>query len=155
VSSGCHSLCGSGFETVINAAEMIELGQGHIAIAAGTENMSAAPFTLDGNKARWGVALGQVHHSPPSSSSSSSLGRGLGSHTWDGGCAAGPRAEGLPVGGPDRLAGQHAHGHHRREPGSQVRHHQVRERTPPPMEVLRGRSNVRVWHPGLPQDAVR
>ena len=54
-----NRLCGSGFETVANACEAIELGQANISIGAGSENMSNAPFVLDGNKARWGVGLGQ------------------------------------------------------------------------------------------------
>ncbi len=53
------SLCGSGFETVINGAEAMELDQAEVALAAGTENMSAAPFVVDGNAVRWGVPLGK------------------------------------------------------------------------------------------------
>lgn len=52
-------LCGSGFETVINGAEAMELDQAEVALAAGTENMSAAPFVVDGNAVRWGVPLGK------------------------------------------------------------------------------------------------
>ena len=44
----------------MNGAEAMELDQAKITLAAGTENMSAAPFTLDGNSVRWGVALGKV-----------------------------------------------------------------------------------------------
>lgn len=54
-----NRLCGSGFETVINGAEVIELEQARIALAAGAENMSAAPFVVDGNAVRWGVPLGK------------------------------------------------------------------------------------------------
>jgi acetyl-CoA acyltransferase 2 len=58
-----NRLCGSGFETVIQAANSIKLGAsggyGHgMVVAGGTENMSAAPLTIDGNAARWGVKLG-------------------------------------------------------------------------------------------------
>lgn len=54
-----NRLCGSGFETVINGAEAIELGYSKISLCGGSENMSAAPLVVDGNKARWGVGLGQ------------------------------------------------------------------------------------------------
>lgn len=58
----CYRLCGSGFETVMNGAELIELGQAKVVVAAGTENMSAAPFVADGNAMRWGVPLGKVRY---------------------------------------------------------------------------------------------
>lgn len=44
----------------MNGAELIELGQAKVVVAAGTENMSAAPFVADGNAMRWGVPLGKV-----------------------------------------------------------------------------------------------
>jgi acetyl-CoA acyltransferase 2 len=53
-----NRLCGSGFETVIQSSQAIQLGQAKVCLAGGTENMSAAPLQLDGNAARWGVALG-------------------------------------------------------------------------------------------------
>lgn len=53
-----NRLCGSGFETLIQGATSIRAGDCKIAVCAGTENMSAAPFTMDGNAARWGVQLG-------------------------------------------------------------------------------------------------
>lgn len=66
-----NRLCGSGFETVVQAANGIRLGESHVAVAGGTENMSAAPLTLDGNVARWGgVKLGH--------------GMKLGDALWDG-----------------------------------------------------------------------
>ena len=48
-----NRLCGSGFETVILGAESIILGNSKIALAGGTENMSAAPMVIDGVTARW------------------------------------------------------------------------------------------------------
>ena len=54
-----NRLCGSGFETVCLGAESILLGQAEVTLCGGSENMSAAPFTMDGNAARWGVALGK------------------------------------------------------------------------------------------------
>lgn len=53
-----NRLCGSGFESVIQAADSIKLGHSSVVIAGGTENMSAAPLVADGNDARWGIGLG-------------------------------------------------------------------------------------------------
>lgn len=53
-----NRLCGSGFETIIQGALSMAIGDSRVSICAGTENMSAAPFQLDGNDARWGVSLG-------------------------------------------------------------------------------------------------
>ena len=53
-----NRLCGSGFETVVQGANAIRLGDAHIALCGGTENMSAAPLQASGNDARWGIALG-------------------------------------------------------------------------------------------------
>jgi acetyl-CoA acyltransferase 2 len=54
-----NRLCGSGFETVIQGATAIKVGDASIALCGGTENMSAAPLQVSGNDARWGVALGK------------------------------------------------------------------------------------------------
>mmetsp|Transcript_28533 Transcript_28533/g.37332 ORF Transcript_28533/g.37332 Transcript_28533/m.37332 type:complete len:401 (-) Transcript_28533:483-1685(-) len=54
-----NRLCGSGFESVILGAESILLGNAEVALCGGTENMSACPMVVDGNAARWGVALGK------------------------------------------------------------------------------------------------
>ena len=53
-----NRLCGSGFETVIQGAKSILLGEASVAVCGGTENMSAAPYQIDGNAVRWGVNLG-------------------------------------------------------------------------------------------------
>lgn len=53
-----NRLCGSGYETVIQGANDIRLGQANITVCGGTENMSNAPLQVSGNDARWGVALG-------------------------------------------------------------------------------------------------
>ena len=53
-----NRLCGSGFETVIQGAKSIKLGEAKVVICGGSENMSMAPLQVDGNDARWGVALG-------------------------------------------------------------------------------------------------
>lgn len=54
-----NRLCGSGFETVLQGANAIRLGQANIALCGGTENMSMVPLQVSGNDARWGVALGK------------------------------------------------------------------------------------------------
>jgi len=48
-----NRLCGSGFETVVQGADAIRLGRADVAVCAGTENMSSAPFVADGNSVRW------------------------------------------------------------------------------------------------------
>lgn len=53
-----NRLCGSGLQSVVNAAQEIALGESDIVLAGGTENMSLAPFTLSGSS-RWGLKLGQ------------------------------------------------------------------------------------------------
>lgn len=47
-----NRLCGSGFETIIQAARHIILGEEEVILAGGTESMSMAPHCLWG--ARWG-----------------------------------------------------------------------------------------------------
>ncbi|HRV82620.1 MAG TPA: thiolase family protein, partial [Planctomycetota bacterium] len=53
-----NRLCGSGIQSVINAAQMIQLGEATTVLAGGTENMSQAPYVLYG--ARTGFPLGQA-----------------------------------------------------------------------------------------------
>jgi acetyl-CoA acetyltransferase family protein len=52
-----NRLCGSGIQSVINAAEQIELGEAKTILAGGMENMSQAPHVIRG--ARKGLKLGQ------------------------------------------------------------------------------------------------
>jgi len=52
-----NRLCGSGIQSVINAAEQIELGEAKTVLAGGMENMSQAPHVIRG--ARKGLKLGQ------------------------------------------------------------------------------------------------
>ncbi|KAJ3349103.1 hypothetical protein HDU91_006435, partial [Kappamyces sp. JEL0680] len=54
-----NRLCGSGFQSVINAAQDIITGEARIVLAGGTESMSQAPHVLRGgrNGARYGVDL--------------------------------------------------------------------------------------------------
>ena len=51
-----NRLCGSGIQSIINAAEQIELGEAKTVLAGGMENMSQAPFVVRG--ARKGLRLG-------------------------------------------------------------------------------------------------
>lgn len=51
-----NMVCGSGLKSIIMAAAAITAGEIDIAVAGGTENMSAAPYKLDG--ARWGLRMG-------------------------------------------------------------------------------------------------
>lgn len=54
-----NRLCGSGLETVVQAAQAIQLQQASVAVAGGTENMSQAPLSAFGDTVRWGMALGK------------------------------------------------------------------------------------------------
>jgi acetyl-CoA acyltransferase 2 len=53
-----NRLCGSGFQSILSAAEQILLGQAKIILAGGTENMSQAPFVL--RNMRKGYRLGNA-----------------------------------------------------------------------------------------------
>src|SRR5438477_12009024 len=53
-----NRLCGSGIQSIINAAEQIELGDAVTVLAGGMENMSQAPHVIRG--ARKGLRLGQA-----------------------------------------------------------------------------------------------
>jgi acetyl-CoA acetyltransferase family protein len=52
-----NRLCGSGIQSIVNAAEQIELDEASAVLAGGMENMSQAPFVVRG--ARKGLKLGQ------------------------------------------------------------------------------------------------
>ncbi len=52
-----NRLCGSGLQSVVNAAQMMLLGEAEITVAGGMENMSQAPHVIRG--AREGFALGR------------------------------------------------------------------------------------------------
>jgi acetyl-CoA acetyltransferase family protein len=53
-----NRLCGSGIQSVVNAAEQIQLDEATTVLAGGMENMSQAPFVIRG--ARKGLRLGQA-----------------------------------------------------------------------------------------------
>ena len=52
-----NRLCGSGIQSIVNASQLIRLGEANTVLAGGTENMSQAPYVLHG--ARDGFRLGQ------------------------------------------------------------------------------------------------
>lgn len=51
-----NRLCGSGFESIIQGAHQILLGESRAVLAGGAESMSQAPHVIRG--ARWGLRLG-------------------------------------------------------------------------------------------------
>jgi acetyl-CoA acetyltransferase family protein len=52
-----NRLCGSGMQSLVNAAQMIQLGEATTVLAGGMESMSQAPHVIRG--ARWGFGLGE------------------------------------------------------------------------------------------------
>jgi len=52
-----NRLCGSGMQSLVNAAQMIQLGEARTVLAGGMESMSQAPHVIRG--ARWGLGLGE------------------------------------------------------------------------------------------------
>jgi acetyl-CoA acetyltransferase family protein len=52
-----NRLCGSGMQAIVNAAQMVQLGEANIVLAGGMESMSQAPHVVRG--ARWGFGLGE------------------------------------------------------------------------------------------------
>jgi acetyl-CoA acetyltransferase family protein len=52
-----NRLCGSGLQSLVNAAQMIQLGEAQTVLAGGMESMSQAPHVVRG--ARWGLGLGE------------------------------------------------------------------------------------------------
>src|ERR1700736_3633136 len=52
-----NRLCGSGIQSIISAAQLIELGEASVVLAGGMESMSQAPHVVRG--IRWGLRLGQ------------------------------------------------------------------------------------------------
>ncbi len=47
-----NRLCGSGFESIVQGARLLKLGEADVVLVGGTENMSQAPHVVRG--ARWG-----------------------------------------------------------------------------------------------------
>ncbi|OFK67949.1 acetyl-CoA acetyltransferase [Corynebacterium sp. HMSC076G08] len=53
---GVNRLCGSGVQAVISAAQLLQSGDGSVALAVGAESMSNAPYSVEG--ARFGKRMG-------------------------------------------------------------------------------------------------
>jgi acetyl-CoA acetyltransferase family protein len=53
-----NRLCGSGIQSIVCGAQMIQLGEAQRVLAGGMESMSQAPFVIPG--ARWGLRLGST-----------------------------------------------------------------------------------------------
>lgn len=56
---GVNRLCGSGFQSIVNGAQSIAVGESEIVLAGGAENMSQTPFVV--RNVRFGTALGQEY----------------------------------------------------------------------------------------------
>jgi len=54
-----NRLCGSGFQSIVDAAHQIQSGDSDVVIAGGTESMSQAPFAV--RNARFGTVLGTAY----------------------------------------------------------------------------------------------
>src|SRR3954466_6510644 len=52
-----NRLCGSGMQSIVTGAQMIQLGEAKTVLAGGMEAMSQAPHVIRG--ARWGFGLGE------------------------------------------------------------------------------------------------
>jgi acetyl-CoA acetyltransferase family protein len=52
-----NRLCGSGMQSLVNTAQMIQLGEASTVLAGGMESMSQAPHVIRG--LRWGLGLGE------------------------------------------------------------------------------------------------
>src|SRR5918992_3349605 len=52
-----NRLCGSGIQSIVSGAQMIQLGEANTVLAGGMESMSQAPHVIRG--ARWGLRLGE------------------------------------------------------------------------------------------------
>ncbi|HEX8090910.1 MAG TPA: acetyl-CoA C-acetyltransferase [Blastocatellia bacterium] len=52
-----NRLCGSGIQSIVSGAQMIQLGEADTVLAGGMESMSQAPHVIRG--ARWGFKLGE------------------------------------------------------------------------------------------------
>ena len=53
-----NRLCGTGVQAIVSAAQVIETGDGDVALAGGAESMSRGPYWLPA--ARWGARMGET-----------------------------------------------------------------------------------------------
>ncbi|MCB0272567.1 MAG: acetyl-CoA C-acyltransferase, partial [Bdellovibrionales bacterium] len=73
-----NRLCGSGFQSILTAAEQILLGQAHLVVAGGTENMSSAPYVMYGFRNGYRLGQGQAFDSLQSALTDSYNGLAMG-----------------------------------------------------------------------------
>ena len=52
-----NRLCGSGIQSIVSAAQLLQLDEANVVLAGGMESMSQAPHVIRG--ARWGLRLGE------------------------------------------------------------------------------------------------
>lgn len=52
-----NRICGSGIQSIVTGAQLIQLGEAEVVLAGGMESMSQAPHVIRG--ARWGFRLGE------------------------------------------------------------------------------------------------
>ncbi|MEW6732984.1 MAG: acetyl-CoA C-acetyltransferase [Acidobacteriota bacterium] len=55
-----NRLCGSGIQSIISAAQLIQLGEAGVVLAGGMESMSQAPFVLRGARTGYRLGHGQL-----------------------------------------------------------------------------------------------
>ncbi|HTL12207.1 MAG TPA: acetyl-CoA C-acyltransferase, partial [Bdellovibrionota bacterium] len=55
---GINRLCGSGFQTVVEAYQQMCTGDTKVALLGGVENMSMSPYVVRGT--RWGTKMGPI-----------------------------------------------------------------------------------------------
>jgi acetyl-CoA C-acetyltransferase len=53
-----NRLCGSGLQSIVSAAQMIQTGDGEVALAGGAESMSRGAYWVE--NARWGARMGET-----------------------------------------------------------------------------------------------
>lgn len=61
--TGVNQLCGSGLRAVAIAAQQVQLGDARVVVAGGTENMTRAPYLLEGGRRGYRMGHGQVYDS--------------------------------------------------------------------------------------------
>jgi acetyl-CoA acyltransferase 2 len=58
-----NRLCGSGIQSIISAAQMIQLGEAHTCLVGGMESMSQAPHVIRGARSGFGLGQGKLEDS--------------------------------------------------------------------------------------------
>src|SRR5215470_2138699 len=58
-----NRLCGSGMQSIVNAAQLIQLGEATTVLAGGMESMSQAPHVIRGARSGFGLGEGKLEDS--------------------------------------------------------------------------------------------